>query len=156
MTNEKRVKMLETQIREYDADGRRMKKLVAEAELELLKEEMKLEKPSFTPTKQSDIITAEVNKKKGKGEVIMAKAVKKEVVAAPKVEEVILVHVKDLAEEYNVDPRALRVLLRANGFSAPEVVGAVGFGPRSKYSWPSGSKELAAVRTIIEKHLADE
>jgi hypothetical protein len=61
-----------------------------------------------------------------------------------------IVTIADLATKYNVEGREIRLLLRSNGMKAPAVeVPAGGFGPRSKYQWEEGSKELAAVEKII-------
>ncbi|MFA5542866.1 MAG: hypothetical protein WDA47_03770 [Bacilli bacterium] len=63
-----------------------------------------------------------------------------------------VVTVKDLAEEFEMEPREIRVILRSNGMKAPEVE-REGFGPKSKYEWPEGSKELTEVRKVLEEAL---
>jgi hypothetical protein len=61
------------------------------------------------------------------------------------------VTVKDLAEEFGMEARQIRVILRSAGHRAPAVEGRVGFGPKAKYEWPEGCDEIEAVR----KSLAD-
>lgn len=60
------------------------------------------------------------------------------------------VTVADLAAEYGLEGRRIRMAIRAMGIKAPEVP-QDGFGPKSKYEWTSGSKELKKIRTEIEK-----
>jgi len=74
-----------------------------------------------------------------------------------------IVTVNDLCDEYKIEARQLRIILRANGLSAKEVEGPLydkdgnetKFGPRKKYTWEEGSKELAEVRDIIEDSLVE-
>jgi len=65
-----------------------------------------------------------------------------------------MVTIAMLAEEFNVEGRDIRVVLRANGFKAPKADTPEGeFGPRAKYQWPEGSKEIEKVRKLIEEHM---
>src|SRR5690554_317464 len=65
-----------------------------------------------------------------------------------------MVTVKDLAEEFGLDPAVIRRILRASGLRAPEIPDNEGkFGPRAKYEWPEGSKELKQVRQILTEHV---
>ena len=57
--------------------------------------------------------------------------------------------VADLAEEYGMEGRKIRMLIRGSGRKAPAVEGQEGFGPRAKYEWKSNSKELKEVRKLI-------
>lgn len=67
------------------------------------------------------------------------------------------VTIKDLCEEYKVEAKDVRALLRANGFKAPEVTREPGvFGPKAKYEWAADSPELAKVRKVIESTLEDD
>lgn len=70
-------------------------------------------------------------------------------------EETIIVTIKDLAEEYGVDPAKLRKFLRSQGFRAPEVP-REGFGPAAKYQWEANSAELRKIRSLIEENLVVE
>ena len=87
----------------------------------------------------------------------MAKATaKKEVKEVKEVKEAKasgkIVTIKDLCEEYEVDPRKLRAFLRSKGFNAPEIK-QEGFGPRSKYEWDEKSPELKKIRALINESL---
>lgn len=62
-----------------------------------------------------------------------------------------LVTVKDLAEEFGMEARVIRQILRSAGHRAPAIEGQTGFGPKAKYQWPEGSEEIEAIR----KSLAD-
>lgn len=62
-----------------------------------------------------------------------------------------LITVKDLAEEFGLEAKQIRVILRSAGYRAPAIEGQTGFGPKAKYQWPEGSEEIKAVR----KSLAD-
>lgn len=65
-----------------------------------------------------------------------------------------IVTVKDLAEEFGLDPGVIRRVLRAAGLRAPQVTNNEGkFGPRAKYEWPEGSKELKQVRLILTEYV---
>jgi len=73
---------------------------------------------------------------------------------AKEVKETKMVTVTDLAAEFNCEAREIRVLLRANGMKAPAVEAQEGkFGPRAKYQWKEGSKELAEVKRLIKEAL---
>jgi len=61
------------------------------------------------------------------------------------------VTVKDLAEEFGMEARVIRQILRSAGYRAPAIEGQKGFGPKAKYQWPEGSEEIEAIR----KSLAD-
>jgi len=62
-----------------------------------------------------------------------------------------IITVKDLAEEFGMEAKQIRVILRSAGHKAPAVEGQVGFGPKAKYEWPEGCDEIKAIR----KSLAD-
>ena len=64
-----------------------------------------------------------------------------------------VVTIKDLAIEFGMEGPKIRTYLRSKGYKAPEVE-TVGFGPKSKYEWPAGSKELAEIRQCL-KELAE-
>lgn len=65
-----------------------------------------------------------------------------------------MVTVKDLAEEFGLDPAVIRRVLRAAGLRAPQIPDNEGkFGPRAKYEWPESSKELKQVRQILTEHV---
>lgn len=73
---------------------------------------------------------------------------------AKKVNEVKVVTVKDLAEEFDLDPSVIRRTLRSAGLKAPQVTDNEGkFGPRAKYEWPEGSEELEQVREILAEYV---
>ena len=65
-----------------------------------------------------------------------------------------IVTIKNLSDEFGLEARKLRIIIRGLGLKAPEVVGAVGFGPRAKYEWSADSKELAKIRKAIQMALA--
>lgn len=62
------------------------------------------------------------------------------------------VAVKELAAEFGVEGRIIRVILRKLGLRAPHLEGQ-GFGPHAKYEWPADSPELADIRTKIQAEL---
>lgn len=65
-----------------------------------------------------------------------------------------VVTVKDLAEEFDLAPAVIRRALRAAGLKAPQVPDNEGkFGPRAKYEWAEGSKELKQVRQILSEYV---
>lgn len=65
-----------------------------------------------------------------------------------------IVTVKDLAEEFDLDPGVIRRVLRSAGLKAPQIPNNEGkFGPRAKYEWSEGSKELKQVRQILTEHV---
>ncbi len=61
-----------------------------------------------------------------------------------------IVTVADLAEEFGKPAQEIRVVIRSLGLRAPAVTDAVGFGPRSKYSWAEGSAELKQIREAVK------
>ena len=66
------------------------------------------------------------------------------------------VTVADLAKEFDKDPKVIRTAIRAAGLRAPELPREEGtFGPKAKYEWEPGSKELDQVYDAIESHLDD-
>jgi len=56
-----------------------------------------------------------------------------------------IIRVPDLAKELGVEPRTLRMFIRKLGFNAPET-GIEGFGPKRKYEWKEGDKQLKQIR----------
>ncbi|MHA2067680.1 MAG: hypothetical protein ACXABY_25240 [Candidatus Thorarchaeota archaeon] len=67
-----------------------------------------------------------------------------------------VVTVADLAEEYGIEGRKIRMVIRGLGMSAPKVEGAEGFGPKSKYEWPESSKDLKKIRKALEEAAAED
>ena len=64
------------------------------------------------------------------------------------------VTIKMLCEEYQVEAKDLRALIRKEGFKAPEIPRQKGeFGPRAKYEWAADSPDLAKIRKAVEKVL---
>ncbi len=73
---------------------------------------------------------------------------------AKEIKEVKVVTVKDLAEEFGLTPSVIRRALRAAGLRAPQISDNGGkFGPRAKYEWQEGSKELKQVREILAEYV---
>ena len=66
-----------------------------------------------------------------------------------------VVGIKDLEEKYGQEGKVIRQQLRKAGFSAPSIAGAEGFGPRSRYEWEAGSKELAKVEEVLDAAFAE-
>ena len=62
-----------------------------------------------------------------------------------------IVTVADLAEEFGMEGRKIRVVVRGLGMKAPAVEGAEGFGPRAKYEWPESSKDLKTIRKALKE-----
>lgn len=63
------------------------------------------------------------------------------------------VTVKDLEQEFGLPGKVIRQVIRTKvGLRAPAIE-QEGFGPRAKYEWEEGSKELAKVRAALEEHL---
>jgi len=62
-----------------------------------------------------------------------------------------IVTVSDLAEESGMEGRKIRVVIRGLGMKAPAVEGAEGFGPRAKYEWAEGSKDLTKIRKALKE-----
>ena len=88
------------------------------------------------------------------GNYTMAKKEK----ATPKAEATAtgMITIKMLCEEYNVEAKDLRALIRKEGFKAPEIPRAKGeFGPRAKYEWPADSDDPKKIRKAVEKVLAE-
>ena len=69
--------------------------------------------------------------------------------------EVKIITIKDLAEQYELEPRQLRAFIRSLGIRAPEIK-QEGFGPRAKYEWAEDSKELKQIVTALEAKLNEE
>lgn len=82
----------------------------------------------------------------------MAKAKKEKVVKASQ-ENPNIVTVADLAEEFGLPASRLRAILRRAGLRAPET-DVVGFGPKAKYEWAAGSKELGQVKKLLSAGVA--
>lgn len=56
-----------------------------------------------------------------------------------------IIRVTDLAEEFGIPPNKVRMFVRSLGLKAPET-NIEGFGPKTKYEWEEGSKELKLIR----------
>jgi hypothetical protein len=84
----------------------------------------------------------------------MAKKEKAQV-AAKAAEPAKMITVKELAEEFNLEPRQLRVFLRGQGLKAPEVDNGGKFGPKAKYEWAEGSPELKTIREKIKEAMTE-
>ena len=65
------------------------------------------------------------------------------------------VRVADLEEEFGLRGRVIRQVLRKAGLKAPET-GSEGFGPKARYEWTEGSKELKQVRSILQEFAASK
>ena len=59
------------------------------------------------------------------------------------------VGVSDLEKEFGLQGRVIRQVLRKAGLKAPET-GVEGFGPKARYEWMEGSKDLQQVRSILQ------
>lgn len=71
-----------------------------------------------------------------------------------KVNEVKMITVKDLEEEFGLTSSVIRRILRASGLKATQIPDNEGkFGPRAKYEWQEGSEELKQVRKILAEHV---
>lgn len=67
------------------------------------------------------------------------------------------VTVKDLAEEFKMDAKELRAVIRGAGFKAPSVDRPAGtFGPKAKYEWPADSEDLKKIRAAVKEYQAAE
>lgn len=67
---------------------------------------------------------------------------------------VVMVGVKDLCDEFSIEAKDLRTLLRKQGFKAPEIPREKGqFGPKAKYEWAEGSADLKKIRAAIQEAL---
>jgi hypothetical protein len=68
-----------------------------------------------------------------------------------------MVTVSQLAKDFDVDGRVIRMAIRAKGLRAPEVDREEGtFGPKAKYEWEPGSKELKVVEEAINEYLDEQ
>lgn len=63
------------------------------------------------------------------------------------------VRVTDLEEEFGLRGRVIRQVLRKAGLKAPET-GVEGFGPKARYEWMEGSKDLQQVRSILQEFVS--
>ena len=61
-----------------------------------------------------------------------------------------VVRIPDLEKEFGLEGRTIRQVLRKAGFRASET-GIEGFGPRARYEWKEGWKELEKVRSILQE-----
>lgn len=61
----------------------------------------------------------------------------------------VIITVKDLANEFKMEPKDLRVIIRKTGIRAPKT-DIKGFGPHTQYSWTEGSPELEAIKKAIK------
>jgi len=66
-----------------------------------------------------------------------------------------VVGITDLEGEFGIQGRTIRQVLRRAGLKAPET-GVEGFGPRARYEWTEGSKELKQVRSILQEFVASK
>lgn len=67
----------------------------------------------------------------------------------------VMVNITMLSEQYGVEGKKVRQALRGAGMKAPEIKGVEGFGPRAKYEWAAGSKELKEVHQVLEAAFAE-
>ena len=63
------------------------------------------------------------------------------------------VGVSDLEKEFGLQGRTIRQVLRRAGLKAPETE-IEGFGPRARYEWTEGSKDLQQVRSILQEFVS--
>ena len=63
------------------------------------------------------------------------------------------VGVSDLEKEFGLQGRVIRQVLRKAGLKAPET-GVEGFGPKARYEWMEGSKDLQQVRSILQEFVS--
>ena len=63
------------------------------------------------------------------------------------------VGVSDLEKEFGLQGRVIRQVLRKAGLKAPKT-GIEGFGPRARYEWAEGSKDLQQVRSILQEFVS--
>lgn len=66
-----------------------------------------------------------------------------------------VVRIPDLEKEFGLEGRAIRQVLRKSGLKAPET-GIKGFGPKARYEWTEGSKELQEVRSILKEFVSSQ
>jgi hypothetical protein len=77
---------------------------------------------------------------------------------AAKVAKATMIGIPELEKEFGMDGRKIRATIRSLGFSAPQVDRTEGtFGPKAKYQFAEGSKELVKIREALRKakELAD-
>ncbi len=72
-----------------------------------------------------------------------------------KVKTATVVGITDLEKEFGLQGRTIRQVLRKAGLKAPET-GVEGFGPRARYEWTEGSKELQQVRSILKEFVSSK
>ena len=72
-----------------------------------------------------------------------------------KVKTATVVGVADLEKKFGLSGRTIRQVLRKAGLKAPET-GIEGFGPRARYEWTEGSKELKQVRSILQEFVSSK
>src|SRR5690606_18501387 len=65
------------------------------------------------------------------------------------------VRIPDLEKEFGLRGPVIRQVLRKAGLRAPET-GVEGFGPRARYEWAEGSKELKQVRSILQEFVSSQ
>jgi len=70
--------------------------------------------------------------------------------------EITMVGIEDLATEYNLESKTIRIILRKGGFAAPKIADATGFGPKTKYEWPSDSDELEKIDTLLTTYIENK
>lgn len=61
-----------------------------------------------------------------------------------------MVTIKDLENEFKLPGMRIRQAIRGTGRKAPAVETNGKFGPRAKYEWEEGSKELKEIRTLLK------
>lgn len=66
-----------------------------------------------------------------------------------------VVGIPDLEKEFGLEGRVIRQVLRKAGMKAPKT-GIEGFGPRARYEWTEGSKELKQVRSILQEFVSSK
>lgn len=62
-----------------------------------------------------------------------------------------IVTISDLAEEFGIEGRKVRIVIRGLGIRAPEVKDREGFGPRAKYAFEEGTDQLKKVRAALKE-----
>lgn len=66
-----------------------------------------------------------------------------------------VVQITNLEKEFGLQSKTIRQVLRKAGLKAPET-GVEGFGPRARYEWTEGSKELQQVRSILQEFVSSK
>lgn len=66
-----------------------------------------------------------------------------------------VVQITNLEREFGLQSKTIRQVLRKAGLKAPET-GVEGFGPRARYEWTEGSKELQQVRSILQEFVSSK